>query len=205
MSYTVPPGAAGPPPRQRPATVTAASYLLYLIAALQLLNIVAALATIGTTMDVYNDAYEGTPQEGLGTIAGAIGIGVAALGLLIFGGGFVALGILNAKGKNAARIVTWVIAGIGICCFGANLAGPTSIGDFGGGTPPGGGPSSAELQQRAMEALPSWYGPYTFTVNLIALFAAIAVIVLLALPRSNEFFRKPQPYGGQAPTYPPIG
>lgn len=207
MSYTVPPAAAAPPPRQRPATVTAASYLLYLIALLQLFGLVAVVATMGTMTDVYNEAYQGTELEGFGTVVGVIGFVVAGVALLVFGAGFVTLGILNAKGKNPARIVTWVVAGAGICCFGANLTGPGSFGNFGGvgGTPTDGGPDPAEVQQRVLDALPSWYGPYNLVVHLIALLAAIAVIVLLALPASNRYFRKPQAPQWQPPGYPPIG
>jgi hypothetical protein len=206
VSYTVPPAAANPP-RPRPATVTAASYLLYLLAALQLLNMAVSLITMGTVMDVTNDAYQGTGPEGLGNIAGTIGVIAAVVSGLIFAAGYVTLGILNGKGKNAARIVTWVITGIGVCCYGVGMTGRSLVGGFGGGGgQPGGGPSAAELQERMMEALPSWHQPYTFTVALISLLAAVAVIVLLALPPSNEFFRKPQPYGWQQPPgYPPIG
>lgn len=206
MSYTVPPAAAAPPPRPRPATVTAASYLLYLLAALQVIYGVIALSTTGPMREAYEQAWADTPElrDSADMIATLTGVFTLIM-YLIFAAGFVVLGILDGKGKNPARIVTWVLAGIGVCCFGAGTAGSALGGLFGGISAPGGGTNAPDPTEALSEAMPSWYYTANTAISLVSLLAAVAVIVLLALPPSNEFFRKPQPYGWQPPAYPPIG
>ena len=53
-------------------------------------------------------------------LAGLLAIGGAVVQLL-FAAGFVVLGLLNSRGRNASRITTWVIGGLGVCCAGINL------------------------------------------------------------------------------------
>jgi hypothetical protein len=206
VSYTVPPAAG--PARPRPASVTAASYLLYLVAALQLIAAVIALSILGPTQDAYRTAYQDFPElrgaaDAIGTVGIAIGVTVAVL----FAVGFVVLGILDGKGKNPARIVTWVVAGLGVCCSGigvAGQAGSSALAGMGGGGNTN-GPDPAEVQRIVDEALPSWYNPASITINALMLLALIAVIVLLALPAANAYFRKPEPTWEQPPPpYPPV-
>lgn len=209
MSYTVPPGAAAPAPRPRPATVTWASYLLYGLAALQVISALMAIATFGAQARATEQAYADFPElRDLAGVSAAIGLGVGLVIAVLFAAGFVTLGVLDSKGKNAARIVTWVLAGIGVCCFGVGAAGSAANGLLSGigGTSGGQGPDPAELQRAISDALPGWFYPATTTVNVLSLLASIAVIVLLALPKSNEFFRKPQQtWEPPVPGYPPVG
>lgn len=204
MSYTVPPQPDAP--RARPGTVTVAMYLLFFLAALQVISGVIALSSLGAVQDATREAYQDFPQlrDSADTIA-TVGIVVGVLVALLFAAGFVTLGILDGRGKNAARIVTWVVAGIGVCCFGAGVAGRAASGalsGMGGGT---NGPDPAEVQRIQDAALPSWYYPASTTVSVLALLSAIAVIILLALPASNEFFRKAPPAYEPPPGYPPVG
>jgi hypothetical protein len=60
--------------------------------------------------------------------------------------------------------------------------------DTGGGT----GPTPSEVEERIREALPGWLTPASTVVSVVAVVALIAVIILLALPASNDFFRKEQ-------------
>jgi hypothetical protein len=203
LSYTVPSSAG--PQVPRPPAVSAASGLLYLVAALQLIGGLAALATIGALRDAYTKAYQDYPDlrdsvETFTTAGAIIGLVVA----LLFAAGYVALGLLDSRGKNPARIVTWVVAGIGVCCSGVGLAGRagssalSGLGRTGGGTD---APDPNEVQRIVNDALPSWYGPTTLAVNLIVMLSLIAIIILLALPASNAFFRRPAP--DAASPYPP--
>ncbi|NBE82475.1 hypothetical protein [Micromonospora rubida] len=199
-----------PPARTRPAVVTVSSYLLILFAAIQVIQLILTLTTIGKTRDVLRDAYSGTSANGADTLADftfAIGIGSGILTLLL-AVGLVVLALLNNRGRNGARITTWVLGGILACCTGGGLISGLAGGVTASGQTSGDMPSAEEIQRRLEEALPSWLTPVTTLLNVIALLALLAALILLALPKANEFFRKPQqgwepPVPGTAyPAYP---
>lgn len=184
------------PARVRPGSVTISSYLLILVAAIQVINLILTFATIGPTRQVLKDAYRDSSVGGMDAVADmAIAVTVgSSLVILLLAVGLVVLAIFNNQGKNGSRITTWVLGGVLLCCTGGGLA-SGAVSSFTG--PVGGSsadmPSQEELARRLEEALPSWYNTVNLLVNLIAFVALIAALVLLALPASNEFFRKPQP------------
>jgi uncharacterized membrane protein YidH (DUF202 family) len=203
--------------RPRPTTVTVSTYLLWATAALSLISGIVALSTIGTVSDVYREAYAGTDAAG----SEAIVVGSTVVGVVIgvlFAAALAVLAIFNNRGRNGARITTWVLGGISLCCTGVGLAGTalTSSMNLDTGT---GGPSAQEIERRLSEALPSWYDAANWTLAGISLLTLLGALILLALPPSNEFFRAPQPAwdpsmavpypgqppypGQQAPGYPP--
>ncbi|BCL15007.1 hypothetical protein [Micromonospora sagamiensis] len=184
------------PARARPGSVTISSYLLILVAVIQVINLVLTLATIGDTRRVLEEAYRDSSVNGMDAVADfatvvAVGAGIVTLLLAV---GLVVLAVLNNRGKNGARITTWVLGGILLCCSGGGLI-SGAAGSFSG--PVGGSsadmPSQEEIARRLEEALPSWYTPVSTLVNVLAVLALIAALVLLALPASNQFFRKQQP------------
>ncbi|WP_200208674.1 hypothetical protein [Micromonospora coerulea] len=183
--------APGTPTRARPGVVTISSWLLILFAVIQVLNLILTLSTIGTVRDVLRDAYRGTAAEQAGDLAYAFGIGLGVLTLLL-AVGMVVLALLNNRGRNGARITTWVLGGILICCTGGSLVNNAAGGLTSGGNT-GDMPSGEEIQRRLNDALPSWYGPLTTLLGVLGLLALLAALILLALPKANEFFRKPQP------------
>jgi hypothetical protein len=195
-----------PDARVRPGSVTISSYLLYLCAAIGVLGAVTQLATIGTVSDVYTEAYEGTTAEGTEGIATASVVVASVLGLL-FAAGFVVLAILNNRGKNVSRIVTWVVGGISLCCTGFGIVGTALTSSMNVST--GDGPDPAEIQDRINSELP-WLTPLSLTTSIITLVALLVALILLALPPSNEFFRKPAQVweppvpGGAYPAYPQV-
>jgi len=213
VSYASEPGT---PARSRPGTVTISSYLLYLIAALQVISSIISFAYLGEMQAVYEDAF--SEVEGGDAAAGvttAILVFASVFGLLV-GVALVVLAVFNNRGKNPSRITTWVVGGIFLCCGGSGLAGQLGGGfNFGGAQDPD-MPTAAELQQMLDDVLPSWFQPVTILLGVIGLLALLAALVLLALPPSNEFFRKRQPEwqppgggpGYQAypayPAYPPV-
>ncbi|RZU72593.1 hypothetical protein EV384_0964 [Micromonospora kangleipakensis] len=208
--------AHGTPTRARPGLVTISSWLLILFAVIQVVSLILTLSTIGTVRDVLRDAYRGTAAEQGADFAYAFGIGLAVLPLLL-AVGMVVLALLNNRGKNGARITTWVLGGILICCTGGSLVN-NAVGGLTGGGNTGDMPSGQEIQRRLEDALPSWYGPITTLLGVLGLLALLGALILLALPNANEFFRKPQqawepplpgaaypthPYAGGQPGYPP--
>jgi hypothetical protein len=201
QGFAAPPPPSGSPARTRPATVTAATWLLLLVAALAVVSVGMAVATAGTVADVYREAYRGTELEGTEGVATAGTLGGAGF-MVLLGIGLAVLAVLDYRGKNPARIVTWVIGGLTLCCSGAGLAlsGVTSNMQFDAGE----GPDPAEVQRMVEDALPGWYGPVSITVTVLTILALAVALLLLALPPSNEFFRKPErPFEPPVPGYPP--
>jgi hypothetical protein len=198
-SFAVPPGPAA---RVRPATVTIANALLIVVAVIYAVSFVLALSVIGTMTEVFEEEFAGTDAEGAEGVVAGITVVVSAVYLLI-AVGLVVLALLNNKGKNPARIVTWVLGGIGLCCAGFGLIGTSANTSFGGGS---GDIDQERLQQRLDEAMPSWYEPVNLAILIISILALAGALLLLALPPSNEFFRKPQqPFEPPPPAYPQVG
>jgi hypothetical protein len=182
--------------------VAVASYLLYAVAALEVINAILAFSTMGTATEAVEDAYSGTTLADSAQSLAVVGLVGAAVINLLLAAGFAILGLFNGKGKNASRIVTWVIGGLSLCCVGAGLGGNalTSTLDSGGGS--ASGPSQAEVQERLNAALPSWFNPLSKTLTVLVLLAILAALILLALPAANEYFRKPAPAFDPSAPYP---
>jgi hypothetical protein len=199
MAYAATPAA----PKTRPSTVSIAVWLLYLYAALQVVGVIVAVATLGRMQEAFKLAFKETPNaDQAGTIGAVIAVFYAIFGIL-FAAGFVVLAILDGKGKNPARIITWVLGGIAVCCGGYGListaAGASmNFGNSGGSN----GPTATEMQRILKDTLPSWYYPTLTALGIIELLAIIVAVVLLAMPASNQFFRK-QPEPTWQPPMPP--
>ncbi|WP_143175459.1 hypothetical protein [Cryptosporangium aurantiacum] len=89
---------------------------------------------------------------------------------LVFAAAFVALALGLLRAANVARIITWVLCGLGLCCTGVISA----------------------FSLILVEYLPGGYVAYMYTVTAVTLIIYIAIIVLLALPASNAYFRRPK-------------
>src|SRR5262245_25588602 len=116
MSYMV--SAAGP--KSRPGTVTTATALLYVCAASQIVALALGLASFGPVTAALDDLGTGTDEQTFRT-ATMVGLAIGLTLSLIFAIGTGLLGLLVGKGKNPARIVTWVLGGIGVLCYGCGL------------------------------------------------------------------------------------
>ncbi|MEO3774482.1 hypothetical protein [Micromonospora sp. B9E7] len=175
----------------RPGVVTISTYLVLLFAFTQLLSLIMVISVSGSIRQGFQDAYEGTEDvETIGTVAVAFAVASVAV-LLVLALVLVVLAMFNNRGRNGTRITTWVVGGILVCCVGGSAisgAAGASPGASGGGA---NAPSGEEIQRSMSDALPSWYGPANTAVNIVGLLALLAALILLALPKSNEFFRKP--------------
>ncbi|MCA2212850.1 hypothetical protein [Jidongwangia harbinensis] len=212
---TFPSNQAAAESRPRPTTVSVSSYLLWATAALSALGGILEVSVIGDTSEVYRSATQGTDAEG----TEAIVVGITVVGVVIgvvFAAALAILAIFNNRGRNAARITTWVLGGISICCTGVGLAGSAVSGSINMDT--GNGPTQREIEQQLSDTLPSWYTPVTVALGVITMLTLLGAVILLALPASNAFFRAPQqtwdpsmayPYPGQPqtgqPPYPQPG
>ncbi|MEV0939131.1 hypothetical protein AB0I90_01960 [Micromonospora wenchangensis] len=201
------------PARTRPGLVTLSSYLLMFFAVLQLIGLILTLAISGKLRQAFEDAFEGTASEveGLGTAVVVFAVGASAV-LLLIALALVVLAIFNNRGKNGSRIATWVVGGIMVCCVGGGLVNGAAGFSGSTGSTSGNAPSADELERSMNAVLPSWYNPVSTLLGVVSLLALLAALILLALPQSNEFFRKPKagwepPVPGAAypaaPGYPP--
>ncbi|MEV4507866.1 hypothetical protein AB0K00_02760 [Dactylosporangium sp. NPDC049525] len=211
MAYADP--ASGP--RARPSTVNLAVYLLYAAAGLELINIILSLAYSGALTDGAKKAVAGTSQEGAGLGQGATGAITVVVGVLII----VLLSLLAVfvgKGKQVARILTWVLGGIAVCCtigaFGSTILLKSSWEQL--RKDDQSLPTWDRYNELLYSEVPSWYQPVTTVLGILLILAILAAIVLLALPASHPYFRKveqqwepPVPGTGDPgyPGYPPAG
>jgi hypothetical protein len=166
---------------RRPSTISAASGLLYSSAALYLFSAGIILTSVGSvadaisTIDPADQSLRNTvlvTQILSGSLTASFGITSGVLGVLI------------GKGKNSARIVTWVFSIVQVLCYGCSLAGSLSLfGSSGASVDP-------DLQRRLDAAVPAWQDAAGTGVTLILVVAMFAVIILLTLPSSNRYFRR---------------
>jgi hypothetical protein len=188
MSYTV----EAPGQRRRPATVTAASALLYLVGFIELASVIVSILSIGEVLTIIDEEFAGEPEADLISTVTTWSLGVSIASAVLFAAGAVVLGLLVGKGKNPARIVTWVLAGIGVLCYGCGLAGSAVSSSLQNMSGAASDPQAEEVQRRVTEAIPAWQPAVSTIASVIVLLAFLAVIILLALPVSNDFFRREQ-------------
>lgn len=206
MSYTMPPsGYTVPEPAGqpgRPGTVTAASGLLYILTLLSLA--VAALSIYSISQippETFTQIFEDAGVSASDAAAAKSVLYIIAVPWVVFAILYLILAIFVGKGKQWARITTWVVVGLtSLCCFGSNLLGSASsnmVSGMGGG----GNVNQDELTKKIQDAQPDWLPMANTALYALGLLAGLAVIVLLLLPPSHPFFRKPEPQW-TPPAYP---
>jgi hypothetical protein len=214
MSYTN----LAPGPGTRPRPVSAAVKLLYLAAACQLAYAALSGFILTRTIPVYQDLYANFPEQGAiratATVVGVVVIGVSVIAAVAMA----VLGVFVGRGKQPARIVTWVVAGLFTLCSLCSAVGTalsSSLTVIRSSPTQPGMPSPGQVTDAVSAALPSWATPTSTTLLLVLGCAFLAVIILLALPASNVYFRKPAeawvpptgwpPPGGSVSGWPPPG
>jgi hypothetical protein len=203
MSYAVVPA----PAKRRPGVVAAASALLYVSAGLLIISAVLGFIPIGEIRQVVTDYYADQPDlRDATSLAFTIGLIVSGVFYLLLAVGLVVLGVLVGKGKQPARIITWVLGGLLVLCTGCGLVSTAASGTFSGM----GGAQNEELTRKIEAATPAWLTAVSTTLSVVSLLVVITVIILLALPVANDYFRKeqqiwvpPTAYPATDPTLPP--
>lgn len=199
--YSVPAPAGQP----RPGTVTAASGLLYFLALVSLVSVAltvysASFLDAAKIQAIYEEAGMSASQAETTASAAAIGVYAGAALPLLIGVLYLILGIFVGKGKQWARITTWVVAGIAVCCNAFGLLG-TAAGSMLSNM----GNTAGFDQQAATEdieaLMPGWLNATSVGLTVVTLIASILVIILLVLPPSHPYFRRPEPQW-TPPAYP---
>ncbi len=176
----MPPNAGPAPSRTRPTTVTAAVGFMILAVLLMLVSVAVSIVVISTLSSKFDDMAGQTGGANFGTIFKITQVVTIVLYLLV-SVTIMLLAVGNLRGRNGTRIASWVISGLFALC---GLCGSLSV--FGTGM----GTSSVDTYA----LMPSWYKPVSLSLAVLMMLAHIGVIILLALPKSNAFFRK-QPAG----------
>ncbi|WBB55898.1 hypothetical protein [Verrucosispora sp. WMMD573] len=202
-------------PARRPATVVLAVSTLAVMALGALVYAVIGLASLSGTVDRFRATADADPGQVDAAVALVrASVAVSAVLSILAGLLLVGLAVGLAARRPAARVATWVVAGLGICCGCGGLATlivqravPLDFGDD---------RATAELLAGLPDAYPSWWIPLTATLSIAQVLGYLVVAVLLALPAANAWFRRrpapqrpvfpdqpPTPPFGQAPAAPP--
>ncbi|GAA0724681.1 hypothetical protein Drose_38000 [Dactylosporangium roseum] len=178
-------------PRVRPSTVSLAVNLLYAAAALELIYVILGAVYAGKLAEGAKRAVEGTSQANAGqgvssVVSIVVGLVIAVLlGLLAF---FV------GQGKQVARILTWVVGGLALCCtigaFGFAMLGSTFWEQARKNDPSL--PTWERYNELLYSEVPGWYQPVTMVLSVLTVIAILVAIILLALPKSHPYFRTVQ-------------
>jgi hypothetical protein len=165
---------------------------MILVAVLGVISTITAFSVMSGIRDALLESIKGEDPQAVDAASTVLTIGLA------IGAGFsiliaAAYGLLSfflLRGANAARITTWVLAGVFLFCGTCGLLGQT-VNSF---VPQAqGDPQSGEIARAMEDAIPSWYTVSEIAISVVELLALVAIIVLLALPASNKFFAKPVP------------
>jgi hypothetical protein len=118
---------------------------------------------------------------GGGLLTLAVALAVAALALPV------------ARGVRPARAAAWVLAGLSACCGGLGLvttlpAGAPNFYELQHG---GADPVERALNQALAESAPAWSTAATVMLSVAQVLAYGAVVILLALPAAQAYFRRP--------------
>lgn len=166
-------------------TVTVASGLLYMIAVLELGSVALTAYIIHLFFgvidaDTTDFSDSGRPGTGLATTVVVIVVVIGA----IFSIGYAILGFFDYRGSNAARIVTWVIGGVTLCCSGGSVGNTSFV-----HTDTGASSSTTTFDTDLTNAIPGWTLVTARVLGAVVLLSIIAVIILLVMPASNAYFK----------------
>ncbi len=202
--------------RRRPGTVTAAAVLMFTAAAALLGVAVAEFSVIGPVGEAMEAVNPDPDAEGFGTTFAAFFFGGAGVLDVLFAITLSLLAGFSMAGKRPARIMSWIFGGLAVVCCGCGSVAYSDV-LFDSATT-GAASGASDLSDAEMaaigEALPSWFtGSVVVFVGLLVL-SVIGATILLALPPSNDFFRKlpegwipagayPGAPGAGYPGYPP--
>jgi len=187
--------------RRRPAVVTAAGYLLYVVAGLQAAGTVVGIVTAPGVLDTLDARYATDPDHDVVMTAAKLSLGISiGINVLLTAVLFV-LAIFNLRGRNGMRVTTWVIGGLGALCLGC-----ATVGSVTGSAYQQNATGSHAAKINVNDVLPRWAEATSLTLGIASLLGLAVAIILLAMPASNDFFRKPRMGLDMGyPGYPPLG
>ncbi len=189
MSYATQSPAAAPAPTaapRRPVSVASASILLIFMAVVGLGYAIATLAIAPGTVDRFRAAASGADSVDVDGFVTVVWIGAAlsaVLAVILFAL-YIVLALGLRRGSNAARIATWVVAGLGL------LAGCATTATV--GLERAGDPTEGSLSAALSAAYPSSWIPLNITLAIAQMLGYLLVGVLLLTSPGTFFGRAPK-------------
>jgi MFS family permease len=196
-----------PGPKTRPGSVTAVVWTQILTAVMLVASGIAMFSVMSSVEDTVTEQLLNDPEladsgltadnvSQLMTVTFALIAGVYVV-MAIF---YVILALLVNKGKRPARILSWILSGISLLCCGIGGL----VGQLGSMTTSVNGQEyQDEATQAVEEATPGWVTAIDWITLILLIVGSLVIIIMLAVPASNEFFRKEEapmgPYMGQPP------
>jgi hypothetical protein len=190
MSYAAPSPAAAPAPAaapRRPAAVTFASVLLIVMAVVGLAYGIATLAIAAGTVDRFRTAAGSSPVSDIDGYVTVVWISAAVgavISIILFAL-CVVLAMGLRRGSNAARIGTWVVAGLGLLA-GCGSAVTVAV-------QRGGDPARDTLGAALADAYPGPWIALNVTLTVAQMLGYVIVGVLLLVSPGPFFGRAPKP------------
>jgi hypothetical protein len=191
MSYVMQPPAAAPAPTdkpRRPVSVASAAALLVVMAVVGLGYAVATLVIAPGTIDRFRAAAGGAAGsadvDGYITVVW-IGAALSAVLAVILFALYVVLALGLRRGSNAARIATWVVAGLGLLggCATTAIVAVERAGD----------PVEGSLSAALSAAYPEPWIPLNVSLAIAQMLGYLIVAVLLLASPGTFFGRAPKP------------
>ncbi|GFJ90442.1 hypothetical protein [Phytohabitans rumicis] len=194
--------------RPRPATVTAAAALMIFMGVAGLVSAVVTLAGISGVVDRFREAAgrTGASQNDIDGLAGfawgtAIATAVLAVLLAVV---LIVLALGNLRGRNGARIATWVVSALGLLCGCCGLLAVISQSALSWNINAD-DQVAEDLTQALTDAYPGWWIGLNGGLSAAQALGYLVVALLLVLPASHPYFRAtpPAPVVPQPPPPPP--
>lgn len=197
MSYSAPsaPQVAARPPR--PTVVTIAAVILAVLALVNLVHAIVSLLAISNTVNRFRvrAVAEGLPPTDIDQFVTSIRVLFVVSALITFAFAVVlaalAWGVL--QGSRPARIVTWIVCGLGVLCGCCGVCSAGSLGFGNMSTRPTATDDMTRASHALIDSFPGWLTSLSGGSAVLQVLGYIATAVLLALPAAHVFFRKPEP------------
>ncbi len=192
--------------KSRPGTVSLAVVLQLLLAVAMVVSGVLNFVYGADAQQAYEDelAAQGAGDSQLAVDSGGFEGTSNLVFPIVVAALMVVLALLNAVGNRVGRILSWVFQPLVLVCGGIVLAGSLFAvplmqwGFDNAGDERLEGLDASALVEAAYGAFPAWSFVVDWAVALLATLGSLLVIILLAVPSSNAYFRKEAP-----PTYIP--
>lgn len=187
--------------RSRPGTVTLAVVLQLLLALTMVVSGVLNVVYGADAQQAYEDelAAQGAGDSQLAIDSGGFEGSSNLVFPIVVAVLMLVLALLNALGNRVGRILSWVFQPLVLVCGGIVLAGSLFAASLMQWSFDNSGDEQLEnldaaaLVEAAYGAFPSWSFLVDWAVVLLATLGSLLVIVLLAVPSSNAYFRKEVP------------
>ncbi|MGN9908610.1 hypothetical protein ACTMTJ_13790 [Phytohabitans sp. LJ34] len=175
--------------RPRPASVAGAAVVMVSMAVVGVVASAAFLLATPGVVERFRRATEGRTAFDRSEVDVAVSnlwwdVGAMAACLTLFAAALVALAVGDLRGRQRARVTTWVLSGLGLV-----YASCVGLYAFSALTDDSAWSRVDNLGNLQVDAYPDWWVPVYALVTAVMWLGQAIVVVLLALPGSHPYFR----------------